>query len=361
MNKPDMDTSGDNRPGSVLAEAREAAGRTIEDVAIELCISPKHLTAIEANAFDDMGGATYVKGYLRAYARSLGLDPEAIVADYLALGPEEHVITVRDSVESPPRNNLGLLIGAAVVTALLIAGLSVWLMGGRDTETPAQTSTADVTDAPATGAGQWVREAPPLPPTETGVADTAKPSESQRSGAASAEAEISSGPSSAATSGQSADAQAGSKPEAQSASPVAAEKTAVDEKPVGQEKSVAADKPGGDRKPPAAPTNKVAAAKAVPQKRDAGQSAPIFVGGGKDRIELELSQDSWVQIQDRNGAVLLQGLYTAGAHRKLQGSAPFQVFLGNAPGVTIRFNGKEFDSSPYVRSNNTARFALVAE
>jgi len=350
----------DGRPGVTLAEARKAAGRSIEDVAIELCISPKHLGAIEANEFNDMGGATYVKGYLRAYARSVGLDPEAVVADYVALGPKEHVLTVREAVEKPPRNNLGLLIGAAVVTALLIAGLSVWLLGGHGDGAMEE---AAIDASSPSSASQWIREAPPLagadsaPPaaSEPRSGDDTPPADSEaateESGEESSEEPIADKTKDASES----EKEAG--PDESGANEKNAPEARVAES--GSKPATSNPEPRGQ---PAESAPKTTPARATPAPTGGpGEGAPIFIGAGKDTIEIDLAEDSWIQIQDSHGAVLLQGLYTAGAHRNLQGKAPFQVFLGNAPGVTIRFNGKEFDSSSFVRGNNTARFALVAQ
>lgn len=74
----------------------------------------------------------------------------------------------------------------------------------------------------------------------------------------------------------------------------------------------------------------------------------------------EFVEDSWVKIRDINNGPLLSGLQKAGEVREIKGEGPFQVFLGNAPGVVIKQAGQTFDSSGFVRSNRTARFELKA-
>jgi cytoskeleton protein RodZ len=48
----------------------------------------------------------------------------------------------------------------------------------------------------------------------------------------------------------------------------------------------------------------------------------------------------------------------AGETQSLSGAAPLSVFLGNAPGVKVEFEGKTFDTKKSTRDNNTARFTL---
>ena len=54
----------------------------------------------------------------------------------------------------------------------------------------------------------------------------------------------------------------------------------------------------------------------------------------------------------------MQGLIEPGVVKDLNGRPPFQVFLGNSPGVVIEVNGQYFDQSQFNRSNRTARFQV---
>ena len=48
-----------------------------------------------------------------------------------------------------------------------------------------------------------------------------------------------------------------------------------------------------------------------------------------------------------------------GKVHRLQGLAPFRVFLGNAPTVDLSLNQERFAHTPFQRRNNTARFSLA--
>ena len=85
-----------------------------------------------------------------------------------------------------------------------------------------------------------------------------------------------------------------------------------------------------------------------------------FSGGELDkvRITVRYTQESWTEIFDARKRRLLHGLIKPGATRVISGQAPFNVFLGNSPGVQLEINGKPFDHSGYMRRNNTARFLI---
>ena len=69
-------------PGELLKEARKKARRRYKRLSSELGIPEKYLEALEENNFSIMAGPTYVKGYLRAYAKKLDLDPETVIAAF---------------------------------------------------------------------------------------------------------------------------------------------------------------------------------------------------------------------------------------------------------------------------------------
>ena len=69
-------------PGELLKEARKKTRRRYKRLSSELGIPEKYLEALEENNFSIMAGPTYIKGYLRAYAKKLDLDPETVIAAF---------------------------------------------------------------------------------------------------------------------------------------------------------------------------------------------------------------------------------------------------------------------------------------
>jgi len=66
--------------GTLLREGREAAGLTVAAVAQQLKLAPRQIVALEEGDFAKLPGRTFVRGFLRNYARLLRLDPDAVIA-----------------------------------------------------------------------------------------------------------------------------------------------------------------------------------------------------------------------------------------------------------------------------------------
>jgi transcriptional regulator with XRE-family HTH domain len=69
-------------PGESLRQAREAHGKTIEEMAEATGIRLPFLTALEQDAFDSLPGRGFGKLYIRAYAEVLGFDPRPVLEAY---------------------------------------------------------------------------------------------------------------------------------------------------------------------------------------------------------------------------------------------------------------------------------------
>ena len=89
--------------GARLREAREAAGLSIDAVAQQLKLAPRQVKALEEDDFAQLPGRTFIRGFMRNYARLVRLDPEALLAslpeggaapslDHPALAPTTRVI-----------------------------------------------------------------------------------------------------------------------------------------------------------------------------------------------------------------------------------------------------------------------------
>jgi cytoskeleton protein RodZ len=88
--------------------------------------------------------------------------------------------------------------------------------------------------------------------------------------------------------------------------------------------------------------------------------APLSTGGAEARLDLAFSAPSWVEVSDVEGRRLLHGLIEAGSRRTLTGTAPLLVVLGNAPAVTLQFNGAPITAGTLVRRDGSARLLIDA-
>jgi len=78
---------------------------------------------------------------------------------------------------------------------------------------------------------------------------------------------------------------------------------------------------------------------------------------GPDSLTFNLTADSWIEITDVNNQRLFMDLARTGTILNLRGTAPFDILLGFAQGVTLEFNGAPFDIAPYSRAG-VAKFRL---
>lgn len=72
--------------GQALREEREARNISIEEIASATKIVPRYLEALEADRLDQMPGGFFIRGIIRTYAKSIGLDPEEVLNRYKAAG-----------------------------------------------------------------------------------------------------------------------------------------------------------------------------------------------------------------------------------------------------------------------------------
>ena len=88
--------------GERLRKEREQKGVSLEDISLETKIGTRLLRALEEEHFDQLPGGIFNKGFVRAYARHLGLDEEQMVADYLAaIGPPPVAVEEKFPVQIP--------------------------------------------------------------------------------------------------------------------------------------------------------------------------------------------------------------------------------------------------------------------
>src|SRR3989339_967999 len=118
-------------PGALLREARERLGLSIADAAAHTKLAPRQIEALEADDFQHLPEMTFVRGFVRSYAKILQLDAQPLLADI----PQVNAPTVPlapNSVEvpfpnaySPQRQNL-IWLGAALLLAVLVVAFAVW-------------------------------------------------------------------------------------------------------------------------------------------------------------------------------------------------------------------------------------------
>lgn len=165
--------------GILLQQKRMEQGRELADIARQTRIPLRHLTAIESGNHDSLPALPYTIGFVKAYARTLGLDPEAIADRFRGETTKTDRIVptmIHEPIEDarvPTRKAalLGIALFAVVVLAILAYALGAFDGDSEDeapaavTETGSDSGTPVNTDAPPpaaeTQAAAPVDAAPP--------------------------------------------------------------------------------------------------------------------------------------------------------------------------------------------------------
>jgi cytoskeleton protein RodZ len=166
--------------GAQMRSAREARGLSVGTLSQRIRVQPRILSAIELDDSSAMPPRPFGRGFVRAYAEEVGLDPERTVRDYFAQFPSTATVTagipdapVRDRSArtlgdpdlAPPSQWSGF--GAAVLILALVVAAAVFLnrRNGAASEPNAVGTTggAPVTAPAATEARPPAAEAPAAP------------------------------------------------------------------------------------------------------------------------------------------------------------------------------------------------------
>jgi len=147
-------------------------GVALDEISGSTKIARRHLEALESENFDSLPGGIFNRGFVRAYARFLGIDEDQAVADYVAASGEEtqtepsFPVEVQDQPEpqlNPRRSSLPLLLA---LIALVIVLAIFWARNKRQPET-SENSPAAATATPTPAATAAVATPSPTPITGT--------------------------------------------------------------------------------------------------------------------------------------------------------------------------------------------------
>lgn len=138
--------------GAELTRAREALGLSIADVARQLKFAPRQIEALEQERFDRLPAGTFVRGMLRAYARMLKLDSDAVVGRVAArlAAPDNTaaVASVHRAIPITDSARRGNLTYVALSVALLVVIAAVTLEWQQERARAARLSFVPAAQAP---------------------------------------------------------------------------------------------------------------------------------------------------------------------------------------------------------------------
>src|ERR1700674_4999542 len=118
--------------GERLRREREMRGITLEEISGSTKISKRHLQALEQEDFDALPGGIFNKGFVRAYARYVGIDEEQAVTDYMAADQQQATaearfpLEVHKSVDMNPRRSYTPVLLALLALIVILGGWTYW-------------------------------------------------------------------------------------------------------------------------------------------------------------------------------------------------------------------------------------------
>lgn len=130
-----------NHIGAELRDARLARGLTYDDISEVTKIRPEFLGAIETLSTDNLPSIGYVLGYVRSYAKFLGMDSGSAVARYKVDSEVPDNLGVRKLPHFIPTRNIRLPRGFVPATMVLAVAGMLTLWYGTQTETQASVTT----------------------------------------------------------------------------------------------------------------------------------------------------------------------------------------------------------------------------
>lgn len=311
--------------GQRLREAREALGLSRDEVAQELRLHEKLIGALEAGERSQLPPDTFISGYLRAYARLLGLPAEQLIAEYLAerVTPAVYRATDRTGVKVvSSRDPKFRLVTYAVIAVTVLLSAAWW--------TNERYSLISLTAPQAADGGDEEQDLAAQLPLPMPLYQEQSPEESSVS-------QVPADQTLSAAAGSGEAAPPATAPE-RFAEPAAAVTPVA---PPPQQPAVA---PAAEVAKPVAPAPIVVA-------------EPLAATVAQSSLAMEFQAASWTQVEDAKGRVLVYETIPAGRKLQLQGVAPFKVFLGYAPGVLVYYNGTLFSHAAYHRGD-LARFRV---
>jgi cytoskeleton protein RodZ len=168
--------------GATLRRARNAKQLTLEQVAERTKVSVSVLKALENNDVDRLPARVYARGFLRAYAKEVGLDPGETVNEYFQQFEDEPSIGLADDADSgasrdlqvEPETRRGLPVGTLAAVALLAGAIYFVFVAPRTSSSRTDRAAASATRGDAAPAAT-TPQPPPAPAVAPAVAVQTEP------------------------------------------------------------------------------------------------------------------------------------------------------------------------------------------
>jgi cytoskeleton protein RodZ len=279
--------------GRLLREARLGLNLSVADVAAQIKFAPRQIEALEADDFKQLPEAAFLRGFVRSYAKSLNLDAQTL----LAALPQPKV-TVAEMIpasvdvpfpvaHSPQKQNL-ILLGAALLLAVIVLGFAVW----HFTNPLKSPQVAQIETPVSLPAETQLISTPPVPEQNLIAAPAIPAQPKPRS---SATAELTHLPKQAAKTGS------------------------------------------------AQPAPKTRSIETVTEQDTAAETITL---------RLEFVEESWTEITGQDGKIISSQVHLPGSEMNLKARLPLSLVIGHAATTRLYEDGELVDLKPYTNSSS---------
>lgn len=295
--------------GERLRREREMRGISLDEIATATKISSRNLRALEEEKFNQLPGGIFNKGFVRAYAKFLGIDEDQMVAEYVTASSDtesarEQKLKAdlskaefrrddeeRREISFEPKSQWGTIAVIVLMAVIVFEGYQFYQKRKADrqqarTQAPAVTTPAPVHAAPSVATGNSTATTSPVVPDQSFQAATPTATTAQQ----------------------------------QVPTPKPGNTTSSTRQ-VLQGSNI---NPGQTTTPP----------KMI--EETAGAAGPIDV-------KIHANQDSWVSIT-ADGKTIMKGTLAAASEKAVRAKDQVVVVLGNAGGVEVSYNGKNLEN-----------------
>ena len=301
--KPNLESMGRLSPGEILCRARKEKGLAAEEVMLHLGITQRTLNALEKDEYDALPSPLYVKGYIRRYCSVLDMSDAGVLADFDAQVKELGLVNKELSIRLDRDFNRKIINWKLIIPtilALLLAILILWTFlskkPDRETKELSLKEPLSVSQEPVSPQSLMNGGVSSTIETDYKETDTLEIDTKNKSAIDISTAETNN-----------------------------------------------------------AETNFV---ELEPELATVLKSTEVLVvAKGSEILQINVIKQSWIQILDAKGDILLADLKPSGYQSEVKGTAPFNVTLGYAPGVELILNGQRVDI-PAVGNNNTAKLKV---
>jgi cytoskeleton protein RodZ len=303
-------------PGQLLRNAREQLGWTREQVASRIHLRLTLIAAIESDTYDKQTSHTFIRGYLRTYAKLVGIPDETILAAYdkLGLTPPDNIDMQSFSRRSRQQANDSRLKVVTWLVILVLIALSVawwWQSTARRSAGDEALAATEMSATSSTPAGVTLPDAVNTDLVEGAAIAPAATDKAAPAVVSDATATLA--PASADVALTDASAAVG---------------TATDV--------------------------------AVSDANGTGSEEAVVDSATAPQLKMSFTADCWLDVKDANGKTLFSGLKKANDELVLEGAEPLKFIIGAPMAVKLDYKGQSFDMSRY-NNGRTARFSLPQE